>query len=184
MDTAKLNPWNWFRKEETHAPLTPALRAPRRQGPDFYGNSLFSAMENLMDTMFTDSLFRFEPLAGRTAHRSMETVLKPNLDISSDEKEYRVTVELPGVDENDVQVELEDNTLRISGEKRIEEEDKSKGYYRVERSYGTFQRVLALPKDVDVSAVKAVHKKGVLTITLPRKALAPSENKRIEIAKE
>ena len=184
MDTAKLNPWNWFRKEENHTPLAPALRAFRKPGTDFYGSPLFAAMENLMDTMFTDSLFRFDPLAGRTAHRSVEAALKPNLDISSDEKEYRVTVELPGVDENDVQVELEGNALRISGEKRIEEEDKSRGYYRVERSYGTFQRVLALPKDVDADAVRAVHKKGVLTITLPRKALAPSENKRIEIAKE
>ena len=184
MDTAKLNPWNWFRKEENNESLTPALRASRKPGIDLYGSPLFAAMENLMDSMFKDSMFRFDPLAGRTAHRSMETVLKPNLDISSDEKEYRITVELPGVDESDVRVEIEDNSLRISGEKRIEEEDKSKGYYRVERTYGTFQRVLTLPKDVDADAVKAAHKKGVLTITLPRKALAPSENRRIAIDRE
>lgn len=184
MDTSKLNPWNWFRKEEGHDVLTPALRAPRKLGTELYGSPLVSAMENLMDSMFRDSLFRMDPSGGRPLQRAMEAVLRPNLDISSDADEYRISVELPGVDEKDVQVELEDNALRISGEKRHEEEDKSKGYYRVERSYGSFQRILNLPKDVDVAAIKASHKQGVLTITLPRKALAPSENKRIEISKE
>ena len=184
MDTSKLNPWNWFHKEERNESMAPALRPPRKLEVDLYGAPLFTAMENFIDSVFRDGMLRFEPLGGRTAQRSMEAALKPKLDISSDEKEYRITVELPGVDEEDVKVELEDNALRISGEKRLEEEDKSKGYYRVERSYGSFQRVLTLPKDVDAAAIKAVHKKGVLAITLPRKALTPSENKRIAIDRE
>lgn len=184
METAKLNPWNWFRKEEGNDSITPALRPSRKSEMGVYGSPLFSAMENLMDSMFRDSMFRLAPFGGRAIGRSLESVLKPSLDISTDEKEYRISVELPGVEEKDVHVELEDNSLRISGEKRHEEEDKSKGYYRVERSYGSFQRILTLPRDVDASAIKASHKQGVLTITLPRKALAPSENKRIEISKE
>lgn len=101
--------------------------------------------------------------------------------LSATDTEYTVTAEIPGVDDKDVKLEIVDDTLTIRGEKKQEKEEKEKNYYRLERSYGSFQRVLSLPDDVDQDGVKANFKKGVLTITLPRKALPKPEAKRIEI---
>ena len=79
-------------------------------------------------------------------------------------------------------VATKDNTLTIRGEKRQEKEEKAKDYYRIERSYGSFQRVLSLPEDVDQDTIKATFKNGVLTVTMPRKAVTGgAEVKQIEI---
>lgn len=116
--------------------------------------------------------------------------IRPSLDITGNEKQYQVTVELPGVKESDLQVEVDNDMLRVYGEKRYEHEEKEgegdngRGYYRMERSYGSFQRTLSLPEDVDAEGVTAVHKEGILTITLPRKEAIKQENRRIAITKE
>ena len=98
-------------------------------------------------------------------------------------KEYAISVEVPGVDEKDVKIELANNTLTIGGEKKQEKEEKEKNFYRVERSYGSFQRVLSLPEDADQEKIQATFKKGVLRITVPRKALPHAEAKQIEVKK-
>jgi HSP20 family protein len=85
------------------------------------------------------------------------------------------------VDEKDVKLEIVNDTLTISGEKKQEKEEKEKNYYRMERSYGVFQRVLSLPEDADQDKIKATFKKGILTVTVPRKALPKSDVKQIEI---
>jgi len=85
------------------------------------------------------------------------------------------------VSEKDVTLEIVNNTMTIRGEKKQEKEEKEKNYYRVERSYGSFQRVLSLPQDADQEDVKATFKNGVLTVTIPRKELPKSEAKRIDI---
>jgi HSP20 family protein len=108
-------------------------------------------------------------------------MFKPTLDLSATDKEYTLTVEIPGVDEKDVNLEMVNDTLTVRGEKKQEKEEKDKDYYRVERSYGSFQRVLSLPDDVDQQGVKAVFKRGVLTISMPRKALPQPDIRKIEI---
>ena len=81
----------------------------------------------------------------------------------------------------DVRLEIVNDTLTIQGEKKQENEEKGKNYYRMERSYGSFQRMLSLPEDADQNDVTATFKKGVLTVTMPRKALPKADVKQIEV---
>lgn len=103
------------------------------------------------------------------------------MDLGATEKEYTVCIETPGVDGKDIQLQITNNTLTIFGEKKQAVEEKKKHYYRVERSYGSFQRVLSLPQDADQDKINAQFKKGVLTITIPRKSLTGSNVKQIQI---
>jgi HSP20 family protein len=103
----------------------------------------------------------------------------PNVEISDGEKEIRVTAEVPGLEENDVEVLLEDGVLTLKGEKRSETEDKDRQFS--ERFYGRFERRIPLRYEVEDDKVDARFKNGVLTVTLPKTAKAQSQAKRIEI---
>jgi HSP20 family protein len=103
------------------------------------------------------------------------------LDVGASDKEYTISVELPGVDEKEIQLELSNNTLKIKGEKKQQKEEKEKNYYRMERSYGSFQRVLSLPEDADQEKINATYKNGIMEIAIPRKASQKTETKKIEI---
>lgn len=105
----------------------------------------------------------------------------PSVDVSEDDKEVRITSELPGIDEKDIDITLAKDAVTIKGEKKHENEDKGKDYYRMERSYGSFQRVIPLPAAIDEDKAKAEFKKGVLHITLPKTSEARQERKRIEV---
>jgi len=184
MNLKKLAPWNWFSKEndmDGHA-------VPVNRRPSIEKNSMltpspnaFSDIDRLFDTAFNGfgrSLFGKRPnlLEGISSSQ-----LKPRLDLVATEKEYTICVEIPGVDEKDIQLQTANDTLTIFGEKKQAVEEKNKHYYRVERSYGSFQRVLSLPQDADQDKINARFKKGVLTITIPRKVLAGSNVKQIQI---
>jgi HSP20 family protein len=106
----------------------------------------------------------------------------PRVDVTETDKEVRVTAELPGVDEKDIALELDENALILSGEKKEEHEEKSRTGYRLERAYGSFRRVIPLPSRVDVEKVHAEFKRGVLSVKLPK--LEESSRKRIEIKAE
>ena len=103
------------------------------------------------------------------------------LDVSETDKEVKVTAELPGVEEKDVEVTLNDDILTIKGEKKVEEERKDDNVHMVERSYGSFARSLRLPFSVDQDKVEARFNKGVLTVTLPKPPEAQRPARRIEI---
>ncbi len=107
--------------------------------------------------------------------------LQPTTDIAETDKEYEVTVELPGIDEKDVEVTLANGVLSIKGEKKFEREEKKKDYYLSERSYGSFQRSIRVPEDVDGEKVSAAFAKGVLTLKLPKLAEAQSTTKKIAV---
>ncbi len=92
----------------------------------------------------------------------------PSLNVSETDSAYKVTAELPGLDEKDFEVTIEDNILRLKGEKKHESEDKEDHYHRYESSYGSFERVLRLPNAIDSDACKAKFKNGVLTLTIPK----------------
>jgi HSP20 family protein len=92
----------------------------------------------------------------------------PAVDITEDENTITVKAEVPGCKAEDIDISVHGNTLTISGEKKIEEEKKEKGYYHLERSYGSFRRELSLPSNVDSNKVEASCKNGVLTVTLPK----------------
>lgn len=105
----------------------------------------------------------------------------PALEMAEKDHEYRLTAELPGLKEEDVEISIADGTLTLSGEKREEEERKDEGYLLSERRYGSFERRIALPADIDADAVSAEFRKGVLTITLPKDAKAAERTRKIAI---
>jgi HSP20 family protein len=93
---------------------------------------------------------------------------EPKVDVSETKDTITVKAEVPGVDQKDIAVSLQDGVLTIKGEKEEEKEEKDKRYHRVERSYGAFARVMRLPAAVDGSKATAAFKDGVVTITLPK----------------
>ena len=105
----------------------------------------------------------------------------PQVDVTETDKEIKVSAEIPGVEPKDIDLSVEDGMLTIKGEKKYEREEKEKGQYRMERSYGSFERAIELPAEVDESKAKAEFKKGVLRLTLPKKPGAPSRRKKIAV---
>jgi HSP20 family protein len=112
---------------------------------------------------------------------TMEGDFMPSIDVKENKKEIKVTVELPGMDEDDIDITLSKDALTIRGEKKEETEDSGKDYYRMERRFGAFYRTLSLPAEVDESKVDARFKKGVLTIRLPKSAEAQKQRRKIQI---
>jgi HSP20 family protein len=112
----------------------------------------------------------------------MNKGFKPSTDVSGDETKYEITLDFPGMTEDDISIELKDRVLTIKGEKESEAENDDKKYYRVERHYGSYQRTLALPDDAAAEDITATMKNGVLTLSLPRMANANSDVKRISIS--
>ena len=92
----------------------------------------------------------------------------PAMDVVETDDNFVLRADLPGLSEQDVNIEVEDNVLRISGERTAAHEQKGKGYYRVERSWGAFSRSLTLPEGVDAEAVKASFNNGVLEVQIPK----------------
>lgn len=140
----------------------------------------FSALQQEIDDLF-ENFGRGSWLSPIT---SQETAVDfvPRIDVVDDEKEVRVTAELPGMDEKDIEVELTDNLLTIKGEKKREEEEKRKGFYRLERSYGSFHREIPLAEGViDTETPEASFKKGVLTVRLAKKAEAQQGARKIPV---
>jgi HSP20 family protein len=107
-----------------------------------------------------------------------QVAFRPNLNVASDDKQYTISLEAPGLVQDDIKLELKGQALFIQGEKRLEKEDKDQHYYRIERSYGQFQRTLDLPDDVVLDKIVASMKNGVLTIVLPRDGVAAKNGHR------
>ena len=103
----------------------------------------------------------------------------PNIEISETDKAIEVTAEMPGLERNDVEISVDDDTLTIRGEKKVEENRKDKNVQLSERSYGVFVRVLQLPPGIDPSSVQATMSNGILKLTIPKPA--QSEPKKIEV---
>ncbi|MCC5987966.1 MAG: Hsp20/alpha crystallin family protein [Pararhodobacter sp.] len=109
--------------------------------------------------------------------------LSPAAEASSDDSAYTISMELPGVAEEDIHLTVENGQVTVKGEKKTEREEKGDTWYFSERQFGSFQRSFRVPADVDESAVSAALKEGVLTITLPRKAPQKQGGKRVKINK-
>jgi HSP20 family protein len=131
--------------------------------------SIQSEMNRLFNTFFDT------PTAGNgsTARRWI-----PAMDLVETDDHFVLKADLPGLKEEDVNIEVEENVLTVSGERKSEHEDKREGYVRVERSYGSFRRSLTLPKGVDAEAVTANFENGVLEVRIPK----PEERKPRRVA--
>ena len=144
-----------------------------------YGNPL-GALTQEMHRLFDDfrSRFDIEPFG---FSRGEIGAFMPSVDVTEDDKEVRITSEVPGIDEKDIDITLSKDSVTIKGEKKQEAEDKGKDCHRIERSYGSFQRTVPLPAEIDQDKVQAEFKKGILKITLPKTAAAQMVHKKIEV---
>ena len=117
----------------------------------------------------------FEPSTGAVMRR-----WSPAMDLVETEDNYVLRADLPGVSEGDVKIELDDNVLTVSGERKSAHKEAKEGYYRVERAYGSFSRTLTLPEGVDADSISAGFDRGVLEVQIPK----PEQRKprRVEIA--
>ncbi|MGC4053336.1 MAG: Hsp20/alpha crystallin family protein [Paludibaculum sp.] len=105
----------------------------------------------------------------------------PAVDIAENENELVLTADIPGVKLEEIDIKLEDGTLSLRGKREFEKKQEKGGYHRIERSYGTFQRVFTLPETVDVEKVSAQFDSGVLKITLPKKEVAKPKSVKISV---
>jgi HSP20 family protein len=137
----------------------------------------FSALRSDIDSLFDNFFSGFNT----EFFGSGFGVFMPKADIREGEKDIRISVELPGMDEKDVEVSLTKDLLTIRGNKKEEQEYKGKDYYRLERSYGSFSRAIPLPVAVESDKIEAYFQKGVLSITLPKSAKTVSETRKIAV---
>ncbi len=140
--------------------------------------SLFDELESFDDDV--SRVLTGRPVC-RSGRRAGLAAFTPRVDVSETDTEVTVAAELPGLDEKDITVEMEDGYLSIRGERKDEKEDKGRNWYRKERSYGTFHRAIALPAEVDGEKAKAKFAKGILTITMPKREEEQSKRKTIAI---
>jgi HSP20 family protein len=105
----------------------------------------------------------------------------PAVDILETENELLIKADLPDVDMRDIQVEIENGTLTLKGERKFAQDDNTYSYHRIERSYGSFARYLSLPDTVEADKVKADYKNGVLSVTIPKKEIAKPRSIKVQV---
>jgi len=139
----------------------------------------FEGLRLEIDRLFDD----FSGGLFRSPFRSREVKwpAAPAVDFTDTEKAYELTAELPGMDEKNVEVKVANGVLTIKGEKQEDKEEKKKDYYLRERNYGSFERSFQVPDGVDADKIEANYKKGVLTVTLPKRPEAQKTAKKIDV---
>src|SRR5271165_2072229 len=135
----------------------------------------FSSVQDRLNRLFNASFNE-----GRDEFLATST-FAPAVDVYEDEHNVTLKIEVPGIDEKDIDVRIENNTLTVHGERKIEKEEKEENYRRVERQYGSFTRTFTLPTTVDSEKVSATYDKGVLKISLPKKAEAKPKQIKVNI---
>ena len=157
------------------------VKTPAQRNLPAFGDSLIeplSRLRNEVDRLFDDFPARWPRLDfGRFA----AALPAPAIEMTETAKAYKLTVEVPGMDASDIDVNVEGGKLVISGEKKEEREEKEESYSYSERSYGAFERRIELPSGADAESIKAKVRKGVLNITLPKTQKAANNKRRIEI---
>ncbi len=153
-------------------------RSSEREGEATYALDTF---RQEMDRLFEDFFGRGFGLSPFWSE-DLESAFSPRVDVVESDKEIHVSAELPGIDQKDIELSLDNDVLVIRGEKKSESEHRDRHTYRAERTYGTFSRAVRLPAEVDADKVDATFKNGVLTVTLPKTAVTVS--KKIAIKRE
>lgn len=142
----------------------------------------YSTMQDRTNRM--NRLFR-ELLSSEAPEEALTTTsFAPPVDIYEDEHNITLKIEVAGIDENDIDVRIDNNTLTVQGERKIEKEEKEENFRRVERHYGSFTRSFTLPPSVDPAQVSAHYDKGVLNIHLAKKAEAKPKQIKVNVGRE
>lgn len=201
MNIEKLKPWNWFKHENDTVSQIPVSKkdvsadvvSPEAISTPNQAVGSLMQLHQQMDRLFDDVWQSFGlPSSSRLMQPSslMGSNLlgasllgdyRAKLDVSGNNNEYEVSIDLPGFSEDDIEIELNGNILTVKGQKEEKNESKEKQYYRIERSSGSFQRTLSLPEDANRDDISANMKNGLLVITIPRKELPKDDVKRISI---
>lgn len=175
----KLKPWNWFRHEEEtdrgSVPLPVEQGTPSSvPAPTDPFAAFWNSWQRQFDQMLQHS---FRSLPGMPAAGTF----RPSLDLADEGDHYRISLEAPGMDADDLSIRVDRDRLIIEGEKQQQHPAGDTAYYRVERYYGAFQRVLSLPEDADPDRIDASLRDGVLTLTIARhEDRQPARQIRIE----
>lgn len=174
MDARDLTPRNWFKRKQfpvkkEESPLWGGFnRDIERMFEDFAGE--FGNFETFLPRLFRE-----------TAGANLKAV--PRTDFSETDKGYIVEVDLPGVKKDDLDMAISrDGVLTIRGKRESREEHKERNYYKLERSFGAFERSVALPDDADTDNVKATFEDGTLNVEIPKKAPVAGEVRKIELS--
>jgi HSP20 family protein len=136
----------------------------------------FFTFRQEMDRLLDDFI-----MPGDRGRGAQSGALQPSIELMENDKAYCVCVELPGLEMKDVQVDLSDNVLSISGEKRSEREKNENGVKYSERAFGQFERRIPLEAEIDADKVEAAFKNGVLNVRLPKNPKAQEKTRRIEV---
>src|ERR1700720_2637918 len=138
----------------------------------------FSTLQDRMNRLFRET-------QGNSQDESLTTSgFAPAVDVYEDEHNVTLKIEVPGIDEKDIDVRVENNILTVHGERKIEKEEKEENYRRIERQYGSFSRTFTLPNTVDTESVSADYEKGVLKIKLAKKAEAKPKQIKVNVGGE
>ncbi|MDG9669347.1 Hsp20/alpha crystallin family protein [Hahella sp. CR1] len=195
MKLNKLNPWNWFKHEDERQDQREQLPVSRQDAAagvnppaSASGADSLLRLHQEMDRLFEDvfSAFGVPSMLSRRGASSFERPgasreYRPLIDVSGDEKRYEIALDVPGLSESDLSIEVKGDQLLIRGHKEEKSESKDKQFYRIERSYGAFQRTLSLPDDANVEDIHAQLRNGVLKLEIPRREPDAKEVKRIAI---
>lgn len=132
------------------------------------------SLREKMNRLFEDAV------TARGEERDMiSSTWAPSVDIYETENAIIMNAEVPGIDEKDIEIKIEDNTLTINGERKLEKETSEENYHRIERSYGSFYRSFTIPRQIDQDKINAEHDNGVLRITMPKKPESKPKTVRV-----
>ena len=192
MNIENFKPWNWFKHEEGNdkGHQVPVVRGESGEAPArATGPGSLLRLQREMDQLFDQAFSSFALpsmgsglLSGGLSDRTMSTLFKPQIDVSGDASHYEIALDVPDMSESDLSIEVKNDILTIKGHKEERSENKDKQYYRVERSYGSFQRTLALPDDANADEINAELDKGVLRLQIPRRETVNEDVKKISIS--
>jgi len=180
MDIKKYAPWNWFQHETDEGKNVPVRYSAGQSVPRY---PIFQ-LHREIDRLFDDAFRGFPGLlrGGLDWPEITPIMLTPNIDIKETDENYVVSVEVPGVAKEDVDIRIDGDALIIRGEKKQEKKEDNENYHCVERHYGSFERMLTIPKDANADNIDAKFKDGVLTINIKRQAKSvPREVKKVEV---
>jgi len=156
--------------------LLPTVARPAARDDDHP----FYALQRQMNSLFDDFFSGFDA-APRALGAGGFGAFTPSVDVKESDKDFIIRAELPGVEEKDIEVTLSGDMVTIKGEKKGEKEDKGKNYYYMERSYGSFNRVIPLAAETDAGKASASFKNGVLNITVPKSQSAKAKGTKVPI---
>jgi HSP20 family protein len=130
---------------------------------------------------FQDEMNRWFSSARRHRGDGASRFFDPNIDFTEDENQYLVKADLPGIRKEDVDISITGHMLTIKGERKEELEKKGKSFYHAERTFGSFQRTIELPTEVDMDQVKATYKDGVLELAIPKSEKTKPKQIKVEV---